>query len=328
MSQESKLEYYPEAVDGDTESNGWGVAFFKPPAWANQWTLVVFYDKEDHNRKYDCMEQYMMAAKARLFPGNEQVLQEIMNTIDGKKLKALGGKIQNFDQKIWDRECDLIVERGNWFKFSQNPSYTQKLLDTNGKVLIEASPWDKRWGVGLNIKQVMRYATARDLFSATESGGNRLGYALMKVRNRIWSLRVKEARMKFSEFKNSTTEVQLPGDTQLCSIAGRDILAFLNENKDNIPLWKTNFPFIIEMDLCCGNSNFISDHIDNKSRKMSQFMTEKLWIQANLLAWGEVILVVVLSNDLSYAQEIKDYATMSNLIEKYPNFTILFTHTK
>ena len=104
---------------------------------------------------YSCAEQFMMAEKARLF-GDEETLKMIMDTEDPGTQKKLGRVVQDFDKDVWQEDeengrpkCWNIVFKGNMAKFSQNEHLLQQLLDTDGTTLVEASPYDRVWGVGL-----------------------------------------------------------------------------------------------------------------------------------------------------------------------------------
>lgn len=98
--------------------------------------------------EYNCCEQYMMHQKALLF-GDEDTAEEIMEARDPKEQKALGRKVKGFDSNRWDEACISIVYKGNLAKFSQNPSLKKELLETGDRILVEASPVDKIWGIGL-----------------------------------------------------------------------------------------------------------------------------------------------------------------------------------
>lgn len=121
-------------------------------------------------------EHWMMAQKAALF-NDKVVYNKIIETSDPKAVKALGRKVKNFEPKIWEQEKFDIVVSGNFHKFQQNKALGDFLLATEGKILVEASPVDKIWGIGL----------ARDhedaLTPAKWRGPNLLGYALMTVRD-------------------------------------------------------------------------------------------------------------------------------------------------
>lgn len=138
-----------------------------------QWQPSDFQVDTD---SYSCTEQYMMAEKARLFE-DEAVLLEIMNTSDPKAMKALGKKVKNFEQEVWNKAKYSIVLNGNYHKFNQNEEMRKYLLATEDKILVEASPLDTIWGIGLseNNEKANNPNTWR--------GQNLLGFALMEVRD-------------------------------------------------------------------------------------------------------------------------------------------------
>ena len=157
------------------------VFFWKPNAEVvdescfSQWQPSPFSVDGD---KYYCAEQYMMAEKARLF-GDEEVEEEIMNTSDPKLMKALGRKVRNFDPQVWDKLKYSIVLNGNYYKFTQNKEMMDFLLSTGDKILVEASPMDTIWGIGLGKDNEKAHNIA------SWRGKNLLGFALMEVRDEI-----------------------------------------------------------------------------------------------------------------------------------------------
>lgn len=125
---------------------------------------------------YHTTEQYMMASKARLF-GDEDVFDEIMAADNPFDYKKLGRKIKGFEQEKWDAvKYDIVVE-GNKAKFSQNPTIKEFLLSTGDAILVEASPYDKIWGIGLDREQ------AETVGVEQWPGENLLGCALMEARD-------------------------------------------------------------------------------------------------------------------------------------------------
>jgi ribA/ribD-fused uncharacterized protein len=120
----------------------------------------------------------MMAEKARLF-SDQEILEEILKTGNPKEVKSLGRKIKNFDHIVWDKHKYEIVKRGNLLKFSQNPEFKNFLLSTNEKVLIEASPYDRIWGIG------MLESDPKAENPLQWNGENLLGFALMEVRDEL-----------------------------------------------------------------------------------------------------------------------------------------------
>ena len=124
---------------------------------------------------------YMMHRKGLLFAPDSTVTAQILApngpVADPRKLKSLGRKVPNFDDKIWHRERFNIVVEGNYQKFSQNPKLKRQLLGTGTRELVEASPRDRIWGVGFGAKNAPK--------NRSRWGLNLLGKALMEVRERL-----------------------------------------------------------------------------------------------------------------------------------------------
>jgi len=127
---------------------------------------------------YQTAEHWMMAGKARLF-GDEETAEKILAATDPKQVKALGRKARGFDAEAWDREKFSIVAEGSFQKFFQNSELRAFLLSTEDTVLVEASPVDPVWGIGLAADD----AAAAD--PTQWRGENLLGFALMDARARI-----------------------------------------------------------------------------------------------------------------------------------------------
>lgn len=121
-------------------------------------------------------EQFMMYCKAKLF-GDEEIAKKILETTNPREHKAMGRKVKGFSEAVWDAKCELYVQKGCHAKFSQNPHLLQLLLDTEGTELVEASPYDRIWGVGLAASD------PRILDKKNWLGQNRLGSVLMRVRD-------------------------------------------------------------------------------------------------------------------------------------------------
>ena len=146
--------------------------------WASQWAACkILID----GVIYNCAEQYMMAMKAKLF-NDAAALDIIMGTDNPKVQKAAGRTVQGFNQTIWEQNAKLYVYRANYAKFTQNKDAQQWLMATNGTTLVEASPWDKIWGIGLDAND----PKAQD--RATWQGTNWLGEIVTQVREDIKSL--------------------------------------------------------------------------------------------------------------------------------------------
>ncbi|KXX69033.1 NADAR family protein [Flammeovirga sp. SJP92] len=123
-------------------------------------------------------EHWMMAQKAKLFNDTE-IYDQIINCNKPGEAKALGRKVRNFDESLWKQHRYEIVTKGNIYKFTQNPALGQYLLSTQSRVLVEASPVDTIWGIGLTKDS----ESANDVNSWR--GLNLLGFALMETRDFI-----------------------------------------------------------------------------------------------------------------------------------------------
>jgi len=128
--------------------------------------------------KYCCAEQYMMSEKARLF-GDFKSVEKIMATNSPREHQALGRKVTGFNLEIWERKARDIVFKGNLALFTQNEDQKQLLLSTYPYTLVEASPYDVVWGIGLAADD------SRAKNRATWRGKNWLGEVLTAVRAEI-----------------------------------------------------------------------------------------------------------------------------------------------
>jgi hypothetical protein len=125
---------------------------------------------------YSCAEQYMMAEKARFF-GDEDILADIMEATHPRDQKKLGRRVKNFSVERWNNVVRDIVYEGNHAKFTQNPEMKERLFATYPKILVEASPYDMIWGIGLSDFQ------ARTTPPDQWKGSNWLGVELTALRD-------------------------------------------------------------------------------------------------------------------------------------------------
>lgn len=149
----------------------------------SQWYISKF--SEEINGKtynFSCAEQSMMFKKALLFK-DMITANKILATSSQLEIKRLGRQVKNFNQGIWDKNKFDFVVASNIQKFSQNAEIRKKLLDTQNKTLVEASPYDKIWGIG------MSFSDPNVLDSKKWKGSNLLGKALMKVRENLANIR-------------------------------------------------------------------------------------------------------------------------------------------
>lgn len=149
--------------------------FFTEASPFSQWHRCAF--SVDGNA-FSCAEQYMMFGKAMLFDDAEMA-GKILEADHPRQHKALGRKVRGFDDAAWRRQRENIVHAGNHAKFTQNPALLELLLATKGTTLVEASPYDKIWGIGLA-------ATDPRANDATKwKGQNLLGKILTKLRDEL-----------------------------------------------------------------------------------------------------------------------------------------------
>jgi len=128
--------------------------------------------------EYKTSEQYMMYRKALLF-NDEERINLIMETNSPKEAKRLGRLVENFDFNVWIRYAFDIVLSGNNAKFTQNIEMGDFLRSTGDDVIVEASPYDKVWGIGMDQHHP-------DILDPSKwKGENLLGKVLMKVRDNI-----------------------------------------------------------------------------------------------------------------------------------------------
>lgn len=140
----------------------------------SQWYSSPFFENDNLFRT---AEHYMMYRKALVF-GATDAAAKILASKNPKEVKRIGRyEILNFDQKVWEDVREEVVYDGNYLKFSQNTRLLEFLLNTENKYLVEASPYDKIWGIGLSITD------PRTKYQGSWQGLNLLGKALMLVRS-------------------------------------------------------------------------------------------------------------------------------------------------
>lgn len=141
----------------------------------SQWWVAEFVVE---GCTYRSAEHWMMAEKARLFL-DESTRQRILAAPSPAEAKKLGREVQGFEAGLWEANKYQIVKAGNRHKFSQHPALAEFLGSTTGRVLVEASPVDPVWGIGLAAD----HPDAEN--PAAWRGGNLLGFALMEVRDEL-----------------------------------------------------------------------------------------------------------------------------------------------
>jgi ribA/ribD-fused uncharacterized protein len=141
----------------------------------SQWWLSPF---TVDNVQYATAEHWMMAKKAALF-NDYGTLEKILKAKSPAQAKKLGREVTSYNDAVWLKNRFLIVKEGNFHKFSQNTELDLFLQNTNQRILVEASPVDPIWGIGMTSDH------AEVLYPEKWRGLNLLGFALMEVRDEL-----------------------------------------------------------------------------------------------------------------------------------------------
>jgi ribA/ribD-fused uncharacterized protein len=141
----------------------------------SQWWPVKF-TVDGHD--YRSAEHFMMAGKALLF-GDPEMAERIRAVEHPAEAKKLGRLVSGFDEDTWKDARFEIVVQASVAKFGQHSELRDYLLATGERVLVEASPRDRIWGIGMGAKNAD--AEAPELWR----GQNLLGFALMEARERL-----------------------------------------------------------------------------------------------------------------------------------------------
>ncbi|WP_129306280.1 NADAR family protein [Streptomyces sp. L2] len=141
----------------------------------SQWWPAPF---EVAGVRYATAEHWMMAEKARLF-GDAEAEKRVLAAGHPSQAKKAGRLVRGFDEAIWERERFRIVTEGSVHKFGADEALRAFLLGTGDRVLVEASPLDRVWGIGLAAADEAASDPAR------WRGPNLLGFALMEARERL-----------------------------------------------------------------------------------------------------------------------------------------------
>jgi ribA/ribD-fused uncharacterized protein len=175
-------------------------------------------------------EQYFMYMKAIVF-GDEEIAKQILADGDPKKVKALGRKVQNYDEQVWNEKRYQVMLKANVAKFSQNEDLKQLLLskEYEGHGFVEASPYDKVWGVRM-------YESNPDIDDESKwKGLNLLGKVLDETRRII---REEDAiHENFSYWDNRDTDEYFFGISILIDdqgYTGKE-MGFDSSNPDKMP---------------------------------------------------------------------------------------------
>jgi len=142
----------------------------------SQWYTTNNGQFEENGVIYPNAEKYMMCKKCEVFDAHD-ILFEMIKTDDPRVIKALGREISNFTDEEWDKHKIDIVTQGNVLKFSQNSDLLEIMKKHKDKIIVEASPEDKIWGIGLH------WDDDRVLYEDQWKGENLLGKCIMRARD-------------------------------------------------------------------------------------------------------------------------------------------------
>ena len=179
----------------------------------SQWAACAF---TIDGIEYSCAEKYMMAAKASLF-GDDEALAAIMESDSPREQKAWGRKVKGFNPDVWNAVAKDVVFRANMAKFTQNRDMWKYMVLTGNDILVEASPTDRVWGVGISEDDPRIYN--QDEWQGT----NWLGEVLMEVREAIrfwWCTFVTDMKIVQAAL-NSTDGCGCKNEACFCEMASK-----------------------------------------------------------------------------------------------------------
>lgn len=158
----------------------------------SQWHKCSF---EIDGITFNSAEQYMMYGKAMLF-GDVITAKKILESKNVREQKQLGRQVIGFDKVTWELNAPEIVYKGNKEKFNQNNEFLNILLSTSGKTIVEASPDDNIWGIGLTEHE----EDSKSIF--TWKGTNWLGLVLTELREELLGNKFENGYLTLDEFKS------------------------------------------------------------------------------------------------------------------------------
>lgn len=194
-NKDAQLKTHPQP---DTPNEEKFTFFWQGPL--SQWHMCKF---SVHHVDYNCTEQWMMAEKARLF-NDRDTESLILKAKSPKEQKALGRQVKGFKEDVWSQHDMDIVEKGNYAKFTQNMHLLKILLAGEGTTFVEASPYDKIWGIGLAAND------PRAMVRSQWKGQNKLGVVLTRLCDKlVLTHKVLLAEWEERQAKNRELDEQL-----------------------------------------------------------------------------------------------------------------------
>lgn len=163
-------------VEGHFENDQY-VFFWNGPF--SNWYYAPFKMMTEYGEmEFGCSEQAMMFHKAKMF-NDERIAEMIMRSPSPREQKALGRKVEGYSDDIWHGSSVQIVTEILIAKFSADDALKAILLDTGDKTIVEASPLDFVWGIGMGVND------DNILNEDKWNGTNFLGIALMNARDEL-----------------------------------------------------------------------------------------------------------------------------------------------
>jgi ribA/ribD-fused uncharacterized protein len=128
--------------------------------------------------KYPTVEHYFQAMKAKEF-NDEEMYNKIVKTKTAKAVKAVGKKVKNFVQEVWDSKREAVMEKAIRAKFVQHPELRKQLLETGDKIIGFADPRNTFWGIGTGME------SEKSKKPSKWRGQNKIGKILMALRTTL-----------------------------------------------------------------------------------------------------------------------------------------------
>jgi len=155
---------YPE-VETDTHVFFWGSVYSNWYERKFKWRDLTFKNSETA----------FMYAKAVFFKDESTARKILESSHDPSETKQMGREVTPYDDDLWSEVREEIMFEILCAKFSQHDDLKQVLTEHSGKHIVEASPYDRIWGIGLH------WTNERIYDFRNWRGDNLLGKALMKV---------------------------------------------------------------------------------------------------------------------------------------------------
>ena len=142
----------------------------------SQWFAAGFTHGDVY---FPTAEHWMMYQKAQV-AGDAAAAAAVLAEPSARRVKAIGRRVRNYDDRLWTARKYAVVVEGSVKKFTADPALREYLLGTGDAVLVEASPYDNQWGIGMDEAEAKQLGDP-----ARWRGTNLLGWALMEARDRI-----------------------------------------------------------------------------------------------------------------------------------------------